>query len=134
MKKRVRKKRHLGEFREWGVPLAVRRTHPEGFDDFTDDFIEQAIEAQGLFFGGVGQGERFSGVIEVGRIGDPIEARVRHVRDWLDARTDVAQYVMGPLVDLWHGPFYDLDTIDERLPATAGPCRPCDERAGGSTP
>ena len=89
--------------------------HPDGFDDFMDDFIEQAIEAQGIYFGGGGQGERFRGVIEVGRRGDPIEARVRHARAWLDARTDVAQYAVGPLVDLWHGPFDELDTIDERL-------------------
>ena len=41
---------------------------------------------------------------------------MRHVRAWLDARTDVAQYVVGPLVDLWHGPFDDWETIDERLP------------------
>jgi len=80
-----------------------------------DDCIEQAIEAQGIYFGGGGQGERFRGVIEVGRRGDPIEARVRHARAWLDARTDVAQYAVGPLVDLWHGPFDELDTIDERL-------------------
>ena len=51
----------------------------------------------------------------MGRRGDPIEARVRHVRDWLDARTDVAHYVVGPLVDLWHGPFDALETVEARL-------------------
>jgi uncharacterized protein YggL (DUF469 family) len=65
---------------------------------------------------GDGQDERFHGVIEVGRRGDPIEARVRHVRAWLEARTDVAQYAVGPPVDLWHGPFDALETIDKRLP------------------
>lgn len=114
---RRRTTRHLGACRAWGVPLAVRRTHPDGFDDCMDDCIEQAIEAPGVCFGGGGQGERFLGVIEVGRLTDPIEARLRHVRAWLDGRTDVAPYVMGPLVDLWHGPFDDLETIDERLPA-----------------
>ena len=64
---------------------------------------------------GGGQGERCSGVIAVGRRGDPIEARVRYVRAWLDARADVASYVVGPLVDSWHGPFDDLETIEERL-------------------
>jgi uncharacterized protein YggL (DUF469 family) len=96
------------------VPLAVRRTHADGFDDCMDDIIEQAIEAQGICFGG-GEGARFSGVIEVGRAVDPIAARVRHVRDWLDARTDVAQYAVGPPADLWHGPFDELERIDERL-------------------
>ena len=41
---------------------------------------------------------------------------MRHVRDWMDARTDIAQYVVERLIDLWHGPFDDVDTIDERLP------------------
>ena len=116
MNKRLRKKRHLSAFREWGAPLAVRRTHPDGFDDFMEDFLEQAIEAQGVFFGGGGHHERFSGMIEVGRATDPIDACLRHVRDWLDARADVAQYVVGPRVDLWYGPFDDWETIAERLP------------------
>ena len=50
----------------------MRRTHPDGFDDFMDDCIEQAIEAQGVCFGGGGQGERFRGVIEVGRRETPL--------------------------------------------------------------
>jgi uncharacterized protein YggL (DUF469 family) len=57
-----------------------------------------------------------TGVIEVGRAAAPIEARAQHVRDWLGARMDVAQDVTGRLVDLWHGPFDDLETIDARLP------------------
>jgi hypothetical protein len=81
-----------------------------------DDCIEPAIEASGVCCGGGGQGERFRGVIEVGRAGAPIEARVRHVRDWPGARADVAQYVVGPLVDRWHGPFDDLETIEGRPP------------------
>jgi len=51
MGKRLRKKRHLGEFHEWSLPIAVQHTHPDGFDDFLEDFLEQAIEAQGLFSG-----------------------------------------------------------------------------------
>jgi uncharacterized protein YggL (DUF469 family) len=98
------------------VPLAVRRTHPDDFDDCMEGLLEQAIEAQGLCFGGGGQHERFSGMIEVGRASDPIEARVRHVRDWLDARADVARYVVGPLVDLWYGTLDELERIEERLP------------------
>jgi hypothetical protein len=39
--------RPLGAGRAWGAPLAVRRTYPDGFDEFLEDFLEQAIEAQG---------------------------------------------------------------------------------------
>ena len=112
----MRKKRHLGEFREWALPIAIQHTHPDGVDDFLDEFIAQAIEAHGFAFRGGGHGDRLTGVIEVGRTGDSIAARLQHVRHWLGARTDVKQYVVGPLFDSWHGPFDDLDTIDERLP------------------
>jgi uncharacterized protein YggL (DUF469 family) len=111
----MRKKRHLGEFREWGLPLAIQRTHPDGFDDFLDAFIAQAIAAHGFAFRGGGHGDRLTGVIGVGRTGDPTEARLQHVRHWLGARADVKQYVVGPLVDLWHRPFDDWDTIEEQL-------------------
>jgi uncharacterized protein YggL (DUF469 family) len=116
MKKRLRKKKHLREFREWGAPLAVRRRHPDGFDDFLDDFVEQAIEAQGLWFGGGGHDDRLIGVIEVGRAYEAIEARLQPIRRWLEAREDIEAYVVGTRVDLWHGPFGALDAIAERLP------------------
>jgi ribosomal protein L32E len=64
MRKRLRKKPHLGAFMDWGVPLAVRCQHPDGFDDFLDEFIAQAIEAYGLTFGGGGHDDRLTGVIE----------------------------------------------------------------------
>lgn len=32
MKKRLRKKKHLGEFKEFGVPLALRRNRKNDFD------------------------------------------------------------------------------------------------------
>jgi uncharacterized protein YggL (DUF469 family) len=80
MKTRLRKKTHVGAFVAWGAPMALRRRHPDGFYEFLDDFIEHAIEAQGLAFGGGGQGDRFTGVIEVGRAGDPIEARLQQIR------------------------------------------------------
>jgi uncharacterized protein len=117
MRKRLRKKKHLGEFVEWGVPLAVRRRHDEDFDNFLEDFLTQAIEANGLAFGGSGLGDRLTGIIELGRPADPVDAHLQQVRRWLDAREDVEQYLVGQFVDLWHGPFDELDAIHERLPA-----------------
>jgi uncharacterized protein YggL (DUF469 family) len=116
MRKRLRQKPHLGAFVDWGVPIAVRRRHPDGCDGFLDDFIAQAIEAQGLAFGGGGHDDRLTGVIEVGTMTDPIEARLQPLRRWLEAREDIEAYVVGPLVDLWHGPFDALEAIAARLP------------------
>jgi uncharacterized protein YggL (DUF469 family) len=86
MKKRLRNKTHVGEFREWGVPIAVRRRHPDGFDDSLGRFIEEAVKAHGLAFGGGGHDDRLSGVVEVGEMTGPIETRLRHISLWLDAR------------------------------------------------
>lgn len=55
MKKRLRRKKHVGECVGGGVPIAVRRRHYADFDDFLEEFITQAIEAHGLAFGGGGQ-------------------------------------------------------------------------------
>jgi uncharacterized protein len=99
-----------------GVPIAVRRRTADGFNEFLDDFLEQAIEAQGLTFGGGGHADRLAGVIGVGRADDPIEARLQHIRRWLDAHADVEACAVGTLVDLWHGPFEEVDAIAERLP------------------
>ena len=37
MKKRLRKKKHFGEFAEWGRQLVNMRNRKDGFDEFLDD-------------------------------------------------------------------------------------------------
>ncbi|MCU0749423.1 MAG: YggL family protein [Akkermansiaceae bacterium] len=68
MKKRLRKKLHRGEFAIQGISLRASFTHDlttTEFDAFVDDFIEQAIEARGLSFGGGGDpATGWNGVIE----------------------------------------------------------------------
>jgi uncharacterized protein YggL (DUF469 family) len=44
VRKRLRKKKHLGEYTEWGIPVAIRRTRQEGLETFLDDFLLQAVE------------------------------------------------------------------------------------------
>jgi uncharacterized protein YggL (DUF469 family) len=61
MKKRHRKKKHRGEFTELGRQLIITRNRKDGFDEFLDAFIEEAIEANGL-----------------GRLGSPIAASAVH--------------------------------------------------------
>jgi uncharacterized protein YggL (DUF469 family) len=46
MKKRLRKKKHCGEFTEWGRQLVIMRNRKDGFDEFLDTFIEEAIESK----------------------------------------------------------------------------------------
>jgi hypothetical protein len=61
-------------------------------------------------------GVQTTGATGVPRAADPIEARVRQIRDWLVVRVDVARSVAGPLVDRWRGPDDGWETIDARLP------------------
>ena len=46
MKKRLRKKKHCGEFAEWGRQLVIMQNRKGGFDEFLDIFIEEAIESK----------------------------------------------------------------------------------------
>jgi uncharacterized protein YggL (DUF469 family) len=115
MKKRLRKKKHLGEFVEWGVPVVIVRKQRDDFDRFLDDFIQQAIEGNGCYFGGGGKEDRLEGVIELGKTCDGPQERLKEIMSWLEAREDVRNYVIGKVVDLWHGPFKEIDSIGERI-------------------
>jgi uncharacterized protein YggL (DUF469 family) len=92
----------------------MQRWQSNDGDAFLDGFFQQAIEARELAFAGGGRGLDHR-VIEFGTITDPIEACVQPIRRWLDARADMAPCVIRPLVDVWHGPFDDLKTIDESV-------------------
>jgi len=48
MKKRTRKKKHCGELSECGRQLVIMRNRKDGFDEFLDAFIEEAIELNNL--------------------------------------------------------------------------------------
>jgi len=103
MRKRLRKKRHLGEFREFGFQVrTVWADHltQEQQDDAIDSFILQAIEANGLYCGGGGRG--VWGVCA--RHGATEEQR-RAVERWLSQCPAVKEFTLGPLVDAWYGPF-----------------------------
>lgn len=102
MKKRIRKKKHLGEFREYGVSINLSLTNKKTFNDFLDEFTEKAIEGNNCFFGGGGNYLKFSGIIELGQ-SDLIDTRKKHIIKWLDNNSKIKSYKTGELFDLWHG-------------------------------
>ncbi|MCH9654559.1 MAG: YggL family protein [Planctomycetes bacterium] len=111
MRKRLRKKKHLGEFKAWGTSITIKRTTCDDFDPFLDDFIEQAIEGNHCFFGGGGMDDSFEGIIQLGTISNDPEERLIAIKDWLDRRADVDNYVIGKLIDLWYCPSEELDSV-----------------------
>jgi uncharacterized protein len=101
MKKRLRKKKHLREFAEWGRQLIVTRNRSDGFDEFLDSFIEEAVEANRCYCGGGGKEDTLDVVIELGRRLDDPQARLNRITAWLDARPDVANWKTGEEFDIW---------------------------------
>jgi uncharacterized protein len=109
MKKRLRKKKHRGEFTEWGRQLLVTRNTTHDADAFHDAFILDAIEANGCYCGGSLSDDGVNVVVELGKAsGDP-EAKFAKITAWLDARPDVEGWRAGPLFDLWHGDYTDIE-------------------------
>jgi uncharacterized protein YggL (DUF469 family) len=77
MKKRLRKKNHCGEFTQWGRQLVITRNRKDGFDEFLDAFIEEAIEANGCYCGGSGKEDKLDVVVELGLRSDDPAARLQ---------------------------------------------------------
>ncbi len=108
MRKRLRKKRHLGEFQELGFTVWWRmKSIPDESEclQFLGRFLEEAIEANGLSFGGGGgsdsdEGEGFVANMGGGSATDEHRAIVQ---EWLTQDPDVAECRVEPLPDAWYG-------------------------------
>ena len=118
MKKRLRKKKHLGEFAVRGVSLRVSFAdglNADAFDRFIDDFIGW-IEAKGLLFGGGGSHQSgWEGVIDPSSKALEVPPDILlDLQSWLGGREQVSGFEISPPWDLWHGrdPF-DSGTLHE---------------------
>lgn len=105
MKRRLRKKRHHGEFQELGfaVRIEVHVDDTAELDALLDRWILQAVEGNGLACGGGGAAPRWEFVVSKMR-GSATEDDRTRVAAWLRTADKVAGFTVGPLMDLWHGP------------------------------
>ena len=113
MNKRLRKKKHRGEYRQFGFAVVCQfrdQLSHEDFDRFLDDFISQ-IENLSLATGGGGSPElglnfvvqrehRFASTDEADRVA---------VLNWLQAHPEVVDPRVSDFFDLWYG----KDPFDE---------------------
>ena len=77
------------------------RNRKDGFGDFLDAFIKEAIESNGCYCGGGGKEDMLDVVVELGhRSGDPDKKRMK-ITAWLDGREDVQSWRIGPEFDVW---------------------------------
>lgn len=101
MRRRLRKKRRVGEFQELGIELSLTLRSGIDFDAFLDDFLTSAIEVHGLRFGGSGSSTHLSGVVELGRR-DVASTHRDVLEGWLAADRRIDAYTVSQFVDLWH--------------------------------
>jgi uncharacterized protein YggL (DUF469 family) len=99
MKKRFRKKKHLGEYKVFGISIAIRLRSKTIYDDFHHAFILQAIEKNGCWFGGGGFEDKMEGFIELGSIRNDPHAKRKSIIQWLESRNDVAKFHVGEITD-----------------------------------
>ena len=114
MKKRLCKKKHLCKFTEYGRQFVINRNLKDGFDEFLDAFLEEAIEENGCYCGGGGKEAKLDVVVELGRRSDDPDARLNRISAWLDARPDVEKWRVGEEFDIWYGDYKDInDEIEQ---------------------
>lgn len=118
MRKRLRKKRHLGEFRQFGFSVKCKLRDgisSDDFDRFADAFVVEAIERQGLVFGGGGSPTSGWGgiVCRDHRYESTTEVHREAVAAWLKQRVDATSFSISHAWDIWHGidPFDAATTI-----------------------
>jgi uncharacterized protein YggL (DUF469 family) len=109
VKKRLRKKKYYGEFTEWGRQLIVTRNRKEGFAEFFDAFIEEAIETSGCYCGGGGKEDTLNVVVELGHRSDDLDAKLEKIIAWLVGRPDVQSWSAGEEFDIWHEDCHDIE-------------------------
>ena len=105
MRRRLRKKKRLGEFTEFGFSVRAELTpgvDDSGIEAFVDRWID-AVEARGLGFGG-GGGEIFEGfVVRMGR-GSATEPDREALSTFLAHDSVVLRHEVGMLIDAWNAP------------------------------
>lgn len=100
--RRLRKKLHLDEFQELGFDVEITLKAPlagTAEEELLIAFIEGVIEPRGLIYGG---GMVFGYVCKAGGGSATEEDRIA-VKDWLQARDEVASVVAKELSDAWYG-------------------------------
>lgn len=104
MRKRLRKKKYLEEFAVYGFELSVKvqEDSPEVNDDdfWIDRFLPEAIEENGLMYGGGIGGKRFSGfVMSKKRYGTPGYKQLADLENWLQNQSCIESYRVSEFID-----------------------------------
>jgi len=105
MKKRLRKKLHVGEFQEFGFNLTIKFTGEntlDALDAFVETFLDEMIDPNGLDFGGGGDCLDFVGFVVLAARGSVTEEHRALTSAWLEKNEAVTSFEVSELVDAWH--------------------------------
>jgi uncharacterized protein len=103
MKKRLRKKLHLGEYREFGFNVTFTCPCDQyEIDKFLEDFWDAIEINETICCGGGGVKEWHFYVYGRSRASATETDRL-NVLTWLEGQSEVTDIVVGPLVDSWWG-------------------------------
>ena len=97
---RQRKKMRIGEFLELGFIVTAKpngQLSRQARDAFMDEFVEHAIEANGVLFGGGFSDELWGYVMAAKNRESVTEAQLEAVRAWLSKRPELKDVKAGPL-------------------------------------
>ncbi len=112
MKKRLRKKKRIGEFQELGFKAGFRfskELNTETSNNLIDRFIQEAIEDNGLQFGG-GGGYEWDGFVALDKVrGSTTNLHREAVEQWFIQESEVLEYFITPLIDAWYGDFDNVE-------------------------
>lgn len=106
MKKRLRKKKYLGEFQEMGFTVKYWYTPEMAWDEHNVILYAffEILEANDLCVGGGSNKERFSGyVTRYTKNRTATEEHRQIVSEWFSKREDIAKSEVDDLTDAWYG-------------------------------
>ena len=110
MKKRLRKKKRIAEFQEFGFKAGFRfsdRLTLQARNELLVRFIEVAIEKNGLQYGGGGAGNEWNGFVALSKPrGSTLESHRRAVKRCFIHEAQIHEYYISTMINAWH---FNLD-------------------------
>ncbi|HEX8248068.1 MAG TPA: 50S ribosome-binding protein YggL [Pyrinomonadaceae bacterium] len=105
LKRRLRKKFHVGEYQQFGFEIFVSfepHFNQTAFDEFVDNFID-LVEANKLLFGGGGDEKSWEGYItSAKKFASPTENDRQTIKVWLENRPEILETKIEDFCDAWN--------------------------------
>lgn len=89
---------------EYGFNVNFELNKPvtdDEIESFLDLFLDDAIEKNGLIYGG-GFGVTFDGFVILEKNGSATNEHRQLINSWLESKKEIKKFQVGELVDAWH--------------------------------